>query len=128
MYNIAVSGVVLALTGAIGLVGNLLVVAVYTCPEQRIFSTSIYLAALAVSDFSMICTAMFLFVLEAWRHHGPPGKHGPPTMGWLGAPSGSAWEYLLGKTGSVQWILLKAPSRSCWVRLGAPKNPTGSTQ
>ncbi|KAH7702259.1 Protein FRPR-14 [Aphelenchoides avenae] len=72
MYNIAVSGVVLAITGAIGLVGNLLVVAVYTSPEQRIFSSSIYLAALAVSDFCMICTAMFLFVLEAWRHHGPP--------------------------------------------------------
>ncbi|KAI6220957.1 G-PROTEIN-RECEP-F1-2 domain-containing protein [Aphelenchoides fujianensis] len=72
MYNVAVSGVVLAIVGAIGLVGNLLVVAVYTSPEQRVFSTSIYLAALAVSDFSMICTAMFLFVLETWRHHGPP--------------------------------------------------------
>uniref|UniRef100_A0A914HZS0 G-protein coupled receptors family 1 profile domain-containing protein n=1 Tax=Globodera rostochiensis TaxID=31243 RepID=A0A914HZS0_GLORO len=33
----------------------------------------VYLMALAVSDFLMICTAMFLFVLEAWRHHGPMG-------------------------------------------------------
>ncbi|KAI6193033.1 G-PROTEIN-RECEP-F1-2 domain-containing protein [Aphelenchoides besseyi] len=71
MYNVAISGVVLAIVGAIGLIGNCLVVAVYTCPDQRVFSTSLYLAALAVSDFLMICTAMFLFVLETWRHHGP---------------------------------------------------------
>lgn len=71
MYNVAVSGVLLTIVGLIGMVGNVLVVTVYTCPEQRIHSTSIYLAALAASDFSMICTAMFLFVLETWRHHGP---------------------------------------------------------
>ncbi|KAI1728732.1 serpentine type 7TM GPCR chemoreceptor srw domain-containing protein [Ditylenchus destructor] len=71
-YNIAISGVVLALVGMIGLVGNMFVIMVYTSTEQRVHSTSIYLAALAVSDFCMICTAMFLFVLEAWRHHGPP--------------------------------------------------------
>lgn len=68
------SGVVLAVVGMIGLVGNVLVVIVYTSAEQRIYSTSIYLTALAVSDFLMITTAMFLFVLEAWRHHGPLGK------------------------------------------------------
>uniref|UniRef100_A0A915D8H5 UMP-CMP kinase n=1 Tax=Ditylenchus dipsaci TaxID=166011 RepID=A0A915D8H5_9BILA len=72
MYNIASSGIVLALVGMVGLVGNMLVIMVYTRAEQKIYSTSIYLAALAVSDFCMICSAMFLFVLEAWRHHGPP--------------------------------------------------------
>uniref|UniRef100_A0A1I8ADM5 G_PROTEIN_RECEP_F1_2 domain-containing protein n=1 Tax=Steinernema glaseri TaxID=37863 RepID=A0A1I8ADM5_9BILA len=72
LYNMAVSGVVLAIVGLIGLAGNFLVIVVYTSAEQKIHSTSIYLAALAASDFSMICTAMFLFVLEAWRHHGPP--------------------------------------------------------
>lgn len=71
MYNVAISGVLLTIVGAIGLVGNVFVMLVYTSPEQRILSTSIYLAALAASDFSMICTAMFLFVLETWRHHGP---------------------------------------------------------
>jgi hypothetical protein len=74
MYNVAVSGVLLTIVGAIGMIGNVLVVSVYTSPEQRIYSTSIYLAALAVSDFSMICTAMFLFVLETWRHHGPASE------------------------------------------------------
>jgi hypothetical protein len=74
MYNVAVSGVLLTIVGAIGMIGNVLVVSVYTSPDQRIFSTSIYLAALAVSDFSMICTAMFLFVLETWRHHGPASE------------------------------------------------------
>lgn len=74
MYNITVSGVILAIVGLIGLVGNLIVIWVYTSKEQRIYSTNIFLAALAVSDFSMICTAMFLFVLEAWRHHGPPSN------------------------------------------------------
>jgi hypothetical protein len=72
MYNVAISGVLLTIVGAVGLVGNVFVMLVYTSPEQRILSTSIYLAALAASDFSMICTAMFLFVLETWRHHGPP--------------------------------------------------------
>uniref|UniRef100_A0A1I7XT74 G_PROTEIN_RECEP_F1_2 domain-containing protein n=1 Tax=Heterorhabditis bacteriophora TaxID=37862 RepID=A0A1I7XT74_HETBA len=71
-YNLAVSGVLLAIVGLIGLVGNLLVILVYTHPDQRIHSTSIYLAALASSDFFLILTAMFLFVLEAWRHHNYP--------------------------------------------------------
>jgi len=70
-YNIAISGIVLAVVGAVGMVGNLVVIVVYCSAQQRIHSTSIYLAALACSDLSMICTAMFLFVLEAWRHHGP---------------------------------------------------------
>lgn len=68
------SGVVLAVVGLIGLVGNVLVVIVYTSANLKIYSTSIYLTALAVSDFLMIDTAMFLFVLEAWRHHGPLSK------------------------------------------------------
>uniref|UniRef100_A0A914DG47 G-protein coupled receptors family 1 profile domain-containing protein n=1 Tax=Acrobeloides nanus TaxID=290746 RepID=A0A914DG47_9BILA len=72
IYNLSVSGILLAFVGAVGLVGNALVILVYLSKEQRVFSTSIYLAALAMSDFCMICTAMFLFVLEAWRHHGPP--------------------------------------------------------
>ncbi len=70
----SLSGILLAIVGFVGLVGNLLVIIVYCSAGQRTKSTSIYLAALACSDFSMICTAMFLFVLEAWRHHGPVGE------------------------------------------------------
>lgn len=73
MYNLVISGTVLALIGLVGIVGNLLVILVYSHPHQRLLSTSVYLMALAISDFLMICTAMFLFVLEAWRHHGPMG-------------------------------------------------------
>ncbi|CAI4221410.1 unnamed protein product [Auanema sp. JU1783] len=82
-YNLTVSGVLLAIVGTIGLVSNFLVVRVYTHKDHRIHSTSIYLAALAFSDFFLILTAMFLFVLEAWRHHNYP------TLAWLyviGAP------------------------------------------
>ncbi|CAJ0564592.1 unnamed protein product, partial [Mesorhabditis spiculigera] len=82
-YNFAVSGVLLALVGLVGLVGNVLVVRVYLSRSQRIHSTPIYLAALATSDFFLILTAMFLFVLEAWRHHNYP------FLAWLyttGAP------------------------------------------
>ena len=61
-YNVAISGIALAIVGGIGLVGNMLVVIVYLSAEQRRYSMSIYLAALACSDFSMILTAMFLFV------------------------------------------------------------------
>ncbi|VDK53540.1 unnamed protein product [Anisakis simplex] len=68
----AVSGVILPIVGLIGLCGNFLVVMVYGSAEQRINSTSVYLAALAASDFLMICTALVLYVLEAWRYHGPP--------------------------------------------------------
>uniref|UniRef100_A0A7E4V458 G_PROTEIN_RECEP_F1_2 domain-containing protein n=1 Tax=Panagrellus redivivus TaxID=6233 RepID=A0A7E4V458_PANRE len=71
-YNIIVSGTILFLVGCIGLLGNILVVSVYSSPTQRRNSTAIYLCALGCSDFCMICTAMFLFVLEAWRHHGHP--------------------------------------------------------
>ncbi|KAL6734656.1 hypothetical protein Aduo_005171 [Ancylostoma duodenale] len=71
-YNLAVSGVVLAVVGVIGLIGNILVVSVYTHDDHWKHSTSIYLAALAFSDFFLILTAMFLFVLEAWRHHNHP--------------------------------------------------------
>uniref|UniRef100_A0A0M3I9A6 G_PROTEIN_RECEP_F1_2 domain-containing protein n=1 Tax=Ascaris lumbricoides TaxID=6252 RepID=A0A0M3I9A6_ASCLU len=71
-YNMAVSGVVLPIVGLIGLCGNFLVVIVYGSAEQRVNSTNIYLAALAVSDFSMICTALVLYVFEAWRHQGFP--------------------------------------------------------
>jgi hypothetical protein len=71
VYNLVISGSVLALIGLVGLFGNLLVILVYSHPEQRVHSTSVYLMALAVSDLLMICAAMFLFVLEAWRHHGP---------------------------------------------------------
>lgn len=67
----AMSGIILPFVGMIGLVGNVLVIIVYTSADLRIFSTSIYLTALAMSDFSMIIMAMFLFVLEAWRNHGP---------------------------------------------------------
>ena len=74
MYNLVISGTVLALIGLVGLAGNLLVVLVYSHLQQRFHSISVYLMALAVSDFLMICTAMFLFVLEAWRHHGPMGE------------------------------------------------------
>ncbi|CAB3411138.1 unnamed protein product [Caenorhabditis bovis] len=71
-YNLAISGVLLAIVGLIGLIGNLLIVKTYLHPDQNIHSTSIYLAALALSDFFLILTAMFLFVLEAWRHHDYP--------------------------------------------------------
>ncbi|CAJ0606336.1 unnamed protein product [Cylicocyclus nassatus] len=71
-YNLTVSGVILALVGVVGLVGNILVVAVYTHDDHKKLSTSVYLAALAFSDFFLIFTAMFLFVLEAWRHHNHP--------------------------------------------------------
>ncbi|KAE9549585.1 hypothetical protein FO519_007206 [Halicephalobus sp. NKZ332] len=71
-YNMAVSGVLMAFFGVIGLVGNLFVVMVYGSRQRRVYSTSIYLAALGASDFCLILTAMFLFVLEAWRHHGYP--------------------------------------------------------
>lgn len=74
MYNLVISGTVLALIGLVGLAGNLLVILVYSHPHQRFHSISTYLMALAVSDLLMICTAMFLFVLEAWRHHGPMGE------------------------------------------------------
>ncbi|VDM91783.1 unnamed protein product [Litomosoides sigmodontis] len=47
--------------------------AVYGNVEQRSHSTNIYLAALALSDFCMIWTAIILYGLEAWRHHGPAG-------------------------------------------------------
>uniref|UniRef100_A0A183BL30 G_PROTEIN_RECEP_F1_2 domain-containing protein n=1 Tax=Globodera pallida TaxID=36090 RepID=A0A183BL30_GLOPA len=73
IYNLVISGTVLALIGMAGLAGNLLVILVYSHSRQRLLSISVYLMALAVSDFLMICTAMFLFVLEAWRHHGPMG-------------------------------------------------------
>ncbi|CAJ0960273.1 unnamed protein product, partial [Mesorhabditis belari] len=82
-YNFAVSGVLLAVVGVIGLFGNILVVTVYLSRHHRIHSTSIYLASLALSDFFLIITAMFLFVLEAWRHHNYP------LLAWLyttGAP------------------------------------------
>uniref|UniRef100_A0AC34QKR1 G-protein coupled receptors family 1 profile domain-containing protein n=1 Tax=Panagrolaimus sp. JU765 TaxID=591449 RepID=A0AC34QKR1_9BILA len=69
-YNMAVSGVLMAVFGMIGLIGNMFVVMTYTSKKQRISSTSLYLAALGASDFGLILTAMFLFVLEAWRHHG----------------------------------------------------------
>ncbi|KHN75405.1 putative G-protein coupled receptor C02B8.5 [Toxocara canis] len=69
-YNMAVSGVILPIVGLIGLCGNFLVVIVYGSAEQRVNSTSIYLAALAASDFLMICTALVLYVFEAWRHQG----------------------------------------------------------
>ena len=76
VYNFAVSGLLLACVGVIGLFGNILVIRVYLSREQRSSSTSIYLAALAASDFWLIITAMFLFVLEAWRHHNyPRGSH-----------------------------------------------------
>ncbi|EFO88702.1 hypothetical protein GCK72_006873 [Caenorhabditis remanei] len=71
-YNLAVSGVLLAIVGMIGLIGNILVVKTYLHPEQAVHSTSIYLAALGFSDFFLVLTAMFLFVLEAWRHHDYP--------------------------------------------------------
>lgn len=82
-YNLTVSGVLLAVVGLIGLIGNILVVRVYTHEDHIRHSTSIYLAALGFSDFFLILTAMFLFVLEAWRHH----NH--PYLAWayvLGAP------------------------------------------
>ncbi|CAI2347155.1 unnamed protein product [Caenorhabditis sp. 36 PRJEB53466] len=71
-YNLGVSGVLLAIVGIVGLIGNILVVKTYLHPEQAIHSTSIYLAALGFSDFFLVLTAMFLFVLEAWRHHNYP--------------------------------------------------------
>ncbi|KAF7639368.1 G_PROTEIN_RECEP_F1_2 domain-containing protein [Meloidogyne graminicola] len=71
IYNLIVSGTILALIGIIGLIGNLLIIFVYSQPEYKLNSTIIYLKALAISDLFMTCTAMFLFVLEAWRHHGP---------------------------------------------------------
>ncbi|VDN01915.1 unnamed protein product [Thelazia callipaeda] len=71
-YNLVVSGAVLPLVGLVGIVGNFLVIAVYGSRELRNHSTNIYLAALALSDFCMIWTAIVLYGLEAWRHHGPP--------------------------------------------------------
>ncbi|VDN59123.1 unnamed protein product [Dracunculus medinensis] len=68
-YNLIVSGIILPIVGFIGLIGNFLVVIVYGSYESRKHSTNIYLAALAASDFCMICTALVLYVLEAWRHH-----------------------------------------------------------
>ncbi|VDM13414.1 unnamed protein product [Wuchereria bancrofti] len=73
-YNLVVSGVILPIIGLIGIVGNILVMVVYGSIEQRRYSTNVYLAALALSDFCMICTAIILYGLEAWRHHGPTGK------------------------------------------------------
>uniref|UniRef100_A0A7I4KHH2 G-protein coupled receptors family 1 profile domain-containing protein n=1 Tax=Brugia malayi TaxID=6279 RepID=A0A7I4KHH2_BRUMA len=73
-YNMVVSGIILPIIGLIGIVGNVLVMVVYGSIEQRRYSTNIYLAALALSDFCMICTAIILYGLEAWRHHGPTGK------------------------------------------------------
>ncbi|OZC06098.1 hypothetical protein X798_06918 [Onchocerca flexuosa] len=70
-YNLAVSGVILPIIGFIGIIGNSLVMTVYGSIEQRNYSTNIYLAALALSDFSMIWTAIILYSIEAWRHHGP---------------------------------------------------------
>uniref|UniRef100_A0A915PN08 G-protein coupled receptors family 1 profile domain-containing protein n=1 Tax=Setaria digitata TaxID=48799 RepID=A0A915PN08_9BILA len=70
-YNLVVSGVILPIVGLIGIIGNFLVMAVYGSAEQRTNSTNIYLAALALSDFCMIWTAIILYGLEAWRHHGP---------------------------------------------------------
>lgn len=69
------SGVILPIIGLIGIVGNFLVMAVYGNVEQRGHSTNIYLAALALSDFCMIWTAIILYGLEAWRHHGPAGMN-----------------------------------------------------
>lgn len=72
MYNMIVSGIILPIVAIIGLFGNIMVITVYSRKEQSVHSTSIYLMALGCSDFCMICTAMFLFVIEAWRHHGYP--------------------------------------------------------
>lgn len=66
-YNVTISGIVLAVVGLFGIVGNAFVIFVYTRPSLRKQSTSVYLAALAMSDLCMVCTAMFLFALEAWR-------------------------------------------------------------
>lgn len=66
-YNVTISGIVLAIVGLFGIVGNALVIFVYTRPSLRKQSTSVYLTALATSDLCMVCTAMFLFSLEAWR-------------------------------------------------------------
>lgn len=68
-----VSGLILPIIGLIGIIGNFLVMVVYGSIEQRSHSTNIYLAALALSDFCMIWTAIILYGLEAWRHHGPTG-------------------------------------------------------
>ncbi|KAF8362250.1 frpr-14 [Pristionchus pacificus] len=76
-YNLIMSGCIMALIGIVGLGGNCLVVRVYLSRTQRIHSSSIYLAALACSDFFLILTALFLFVLEAWRHHNQP------SIAWL---------------------------------------------
>nr|CDJ86755.1 7TM GPCR domain containing protein [Haemonchus contortus] len=82
-YNLTVSGVLLAVVGLVGLVGNVLVVRVYTHEDHARRTSSIYLAALAFSDFFLILTAMFLFVLEAWRHHNHPCKFSfLNTFGW----------------------------------------------
>lgn len=83
-YNFAVSGILLAIVGSIGLIGNIFVVKTYLHPDLAIQSTSIYIAALGFSDFFLVLTALFLFVLEAWRHHDYP------FLAWLyvsGAPT-----------------------------------------
>ncbi|GMS83798.1 hypothetical protein PENTCL1PPCAC_5973 [Pristionchus entomophagus] len=72
MYNLYLTGVFMPLVGMVGLIGNCIVVRVYLSRTQRAHSSSIYLAALACSDFFLILTALFLFVLEAWRHHNQP--------------------------------------------------------
>uniref|UniRef100_A0A915NEQ8 G-protein coupled receptors family 1 profile domain-containing protein n=1 Tax=Meloidogyne floridensis TaxID=298350 RepID=A0A915NEQ8_9BILA len=50
IYNLIVSGTVLALIGIVGLVGNLLIIFVYSQPERRSHSIAVYLRALAISD------------------------------------------------------------------------------
>ncbi|PAV82778.1 hypothetical protein WR25_24721 [Diploscapter pachys] len=71
-YNLYVSGFVMAIVAAIGLISNILVIVVYLSPEQRVHSTSIFLAALGCSDFCLVFCAIFLYVFEAWRHHDHP--------------------------------------------------------
>lgn len=67
-YSILVSGIVLPTIGFFGIFGNIFVIMVYFDENQRKFSISIYLGALGLSDLLMIFNAIFLFVLEAWRH------------------------------------------------------------
>ncbi|CEF59797.1 FMRFamide receptor [Strongyloides ratti] len=114
-YNIAVSGILLAFVGIVGFFGNILVIRVYTTPNMRKHSSNIYLAALGTSDLLMICTAMFLFVLESWRHHSRPivayiYGFGAPYIFPLGA---------IFQTTSVYFCV--AAAVDCFIRVVLPK-------
>uniref|UniRef100_A0A914BZG7 G-protein coupled receptors family 1 profile domain-containing protein n=1 Tax=Acrobeloides nanus TaxID=290746 RepID=A0A914BZG7_9BILA len=66
LYNLIVIGTILPIIGLMGLMGNAISGFIYSRKLMR-SSMNMYLAALAISDTTIIITAFFLFFLESLR-------------------------------------------------------------